>query len=242
MKKIEKMSQMKKLIVAALCMTCMVFIVYGEKQERKLPAFTEISLRVPAKLYLTQGSDQKVVVDASSGDLEEIITEIRDRALVIRFPAQNYLWKPSSHDKITIWVTIPEISGLSLSGAGDIIAEKSVTSLIVDLNVSGSGSINIGNLVSDRVKSSISGSGDIILKGEKPASEFIGSIAGSGNIKAGDFEAGEVKISIAGSGNCTIRSNGKIKARIAGSGNIYYAGNPDIDSSIAGSGVVSEVR
>lgn len=233
---------MKKLIIAALFIPCMVLLANGENQERKLPAFTEISLRIPAKLYLVQGPGQKVDIEASTGDLEEIITEIRDRALVFRFPAGKYLRKRGNHDKITIHVTIPEISGLSISGSGDIIAENGISALILDLNLSGSGNINLANLTSDRVKTSLAGSGNIILKGEKPASEFTCSVAGSGNIKAAGFEAQEVKVTIAGSGNCSIRSNGNLKVRIAGSGNVYYAGNPNIDTSIAGSGVVREMK
>jgi hypothetical protein len=221
-----KLIQMKKIALAVFAFLCIALVARGENQERKLPVFTEISLRIPAKLYLEQGTTQKVVIDATTSDLEDIITEIKDRALVIRFPAKNYLWKPSHHDNITIHITIPEITGLNLSGSGDIIGENAVSSLIMDLNVSGSGNIKLDDLNAERVKTNISGSGNIILRGNKPATEFNASIAGSGNIKAENFEAKEVKVTIAGSGNCSIKSNGNINVRIAGSGNLYYAGNP----------------
>ncbi len=233
---------MKKIALAVFAFLCIALVVRGENQERKLPVFTEISLRIPAKLYLEQGNTQKVVIDATTSDLEDIITEIKDRALVIRFPAKNYLWKPSHHDNITIHITIPEITGLNLSGSGDIIGENAVSTLIMDMNVSGSGNIKLNDLNAERVKTNISGSGNIILRGNKPATEFNASIAGSGNIKAENFEAQEVKVTIAGSGNCSIKSNGNINVRIAGSGNLYYAGNPNIDSSVAGSGIIREIK
>ncbi len=214
----------------------------AETDERKLTAFTEISLRIPAKLYIEQGSTQKVTIDADSETLKEIITEINDRALVVRFPAKNYFRKSVDPGKITIHVTMPEVTGLNLSGSGDIFGKGIITTRIIDLNLSGSGNIDLTDLQAERVKASISGSGNIVIGGEKTASEFTGSIAGSGNIRAEELEADQVKVVIAGSGNCGITSNGNVNVKIAGSGNFYYNGNPNIDSTIVGSGKIKEIK
>ncbi len=218
-----------------------ILMAQAETEERALPAFTEISLRIQATLYVEQGPVQKVEIDAPPSDLDEIITEIRDRALVIRYPARNYFRKPSKKRDVIIRVTIPEITALNVSGSGDIIGENDIATRIMDLNVSGSGNIRLGNLLSERVKVSIAGSGNIHMEGEKAARDFNGNIAGSGNIRAENFEAQNVKVNITGSGDCNIRSNGDIRVRIAGSGNLYYTGNPNIESSIAGSGKVIEI-
>ena len=212
----------------------------AETEERKLSAFTEISLRIPAKLYVRQGDVQKVTIDAKASVLKEIITEISDRALVIRFPAKNYFLRNPDFGSIVIYITVPEITGLNLSGSGDIDAGNTLSSLIMDVNISGSGNINLSDLKAERVKAVISGSGNIILKGSKVAAEFTGTISGSGNIKAQQLEADEVKVTISGSGNCSIRSNGHCSVRIAGSGSFFYSGNPDVDSTVAGSGRVKE--
>jgi hypothetical protein len=217
-------------------------VSYAENEERKLPTFTEISLRIPGKLFITQGDVQKVTIDAKSSTLKDIITEVNDRALVIRFPAKNYIWRSFDPGSITIHVTIPEITGLTVSGSGDIIGEGTINSLIMDAIISGSGNISLSDLKVDRIKTVISGSGNIILKGTKVASEFTGTISGSGNIKAQYLEAQEVKSTISGSGNCSISSNGHCNVRIAGSGSFFYRGNPSIDSTIAGSGNVKEIK
>jgi len=218
------------------------FSAFSETEERKVSAFTEISLRIPAKLYVEQGAVQKVTIDAKASVLNEIITEISDRTLVIRFPAKNYIWKNLDPGAITIHITVPEITGLTLSGSGDIYGKGTITSRIMDINVSGSGNIDLADLQAERVKALISGSGNILLKGSKSADEFNGTISGSGNIKAQNLEAKEVKVSISGSGNCSIRSNGQCNVRIAGSGNFYYSGDPSIDSTVAGSGSIKEIK
>lgn len=213
----------------------------AENEDRDVPSFSEIGLRIPGKLYLKQGNTQSVKIEAKSSTLEEIITEVKDRQLTIRFKSKNYVFKSFTPGKIDIYITVPEVDGLSISGSGDIIAEDEISSRILDLAVSGSGDILLEDLKADRVKSSISGSGDIIIKDGGEATDFSASVSGSGDVKAGGFEAKDVVVRIAGSGNCTITANRSLKARVAGSGNVYYNGNPSIDSSVAGSGKVTKM-
>jgi len=213
--------------------------VSAEEQERDVPSFSKISLRISANVHLEQGAKQSVRIEAKSSTLEDLITEVKDRTLNIRFP-NNLLFRFQNPGKIDIFITVPEIDGLTISGSGDIIAGD-VETRILDLTVSGSGNIKIDNLKADRISATISGSGGININDGGVADELKATISGSGNIKASDFEADEVSARISGSGNCSVKSNGSINARIAGSGSVYYSGNPSIDSSVAGSGRVKKL-
>jgi hypothetical protein len=215
--------------------TSLLTTVKAEDEERNVPSFSEIALRIPAKLYLEQGESQSVEIVAKSSTLKDIITEVKGRKLTIKFPAKNVLFKNFEPGKIEIFITVPEIDGLSLSGSGDIIAEQ-IETRILDLAVSGSGDILIEDLDAERVKATISGSGDIAIEEGGEADDLSVSVSGSGDFKARGFEAKDVVVRVAGSGNCTVTANNSIKARVAGSGNVYYDGNPSIDTSVAGSG------
>ncbi len=234
------MMQMKtrSTLITLILLAIFTHAAFAQSEVRELPAFTEINLRVAAKVHLVQGNQQKVEIEARSSALEQLVTEVSGRALVIRFPARNLLNRSFDPGKITIYITVPEISALNISGSGDIHAEGSWNSRIIDLNVSGSGSMYIDELNVERVKAVISGSGDIVIKGGDKAEEFSGTVSGSGNIKAANYEANHVTVRILGSGNCNIHTNGTLNARIAGSGSVFYSGNPSLDTSIAGSGKV----
>jgi hypothetical protein len=212
----------------------------AKEETRDVASFSEIALKVPATLYLKQGDQQSVKIEAKESTLEDLITEVKGRTLTIRFPNTNMFQRNFNPGKIDIYITVPDIDALTVSGSGDILAE-SIKSRIIELLVSGSGDISIDKLNSERITSSISGSGNIILNGGEVANELNVAISGSGDVKAKDFEATEVSVRISGSGNCSVTSNGSIKARIAGSGNVNYKGNPSIDSSVAGSGRVKEM-
>lgn len=214
--------------------------IKAEEQKREVAVFSEIALNISAKLYLEQGSEQSVRIVAKETTLEDIITEVNGRKLIIRFPNKTIFKRNFNPGKIEVYITVPEIDALGISGSGDIIAED-IESRILQLAVSGSGNIDIADLDSKKLKASISGSGNINIKQGGVAEELSVSISGSGNFNGKGFEANEVAVNTSGSGNCSVSSNGSIKARIAGSGNVYYGGNPSIDGTIAGSGKVQKL-
>ena len=217
-------------------------MVKAEEQSRKVEPFNEISLRIAAKVHLEQGNKQNLEIVAKPSTLEEIITEVKDGKLIIRFPNKDFFWKTFQPGEITIYITTPEINGLGVSGSGDIIAENDIKTKILDLGVSGSGNIRLSSLSAEQVKTAISGSGDIVLAGENPAQDLSVAISGSGNLKAMNYKADDVSVKIAGSGNVDIEAIKNLYVRLAGSGNVTYKGNPLIDQSIAGSGRVKKVK
>ncbi|MDD2307646.1 MAG: DUF2807 domain-containing protein [Prolixibacteraceae bacterium] len=236
---------MKTKLATAFILFAFILIgiqVQAEEQTRKVDPFSEISLRIGAKVHLEQGTKQNLEIVAKSSTLDEIITEVKDGKLIIRFPNKDYFWKTFQPGEITIYITTPEINGLGISGSGDIIAENEIKTKILDLGVSGSGNIRLSELSAERVKSSISGSGDIVLAGKEAAQDLSVAISGSGNFKGMNFSADDVSIKVAGSGNVDIEANKNLFVRLAGSGNVTYKGRPMIDQSIAGSGKVRSAR
>ena len=210
-----------------------------KSEDRKLSAFTDITLRTNAKVHLSQGNDQSVSIKADQNTLDKLLTEDKDRKLVIRYKMES----PFSKDKfnpgpVDIFITIPQIDKLTIMGSGSINAENSIDSRILDLTLSGSGDISLSDLKTEKVSALLSGSGVISLAGKQAASEFKAIISGSGNIKASDFSSDNVNVKIGGSGSCWITANKNLTVRIAGSGNVFYRGNPAIDTNTTGSGQV----
>lgn len=216
--------------------------VQAETQTRKVDKFTDISLRVAATVHLQQGEPQSLEIIAKSSTLEDLITEVKDGKLIIRFPNKDFFWKPFQPGEITINITVPEITGLGVSGSGDIIAADGIKTKDLELAVSGSGNIKIGDLDAVAVKSIISGSGNIVLSGSKAAEDLSVAISGSGDFKGLDYNADDVNIRVSGSGNVGVQANKNLNVRLAGSGDVTYKGHPLVDQSVAGSGKVKHAN
>lgn len=212
----------------------------AEEESRDVAAFSEIGLNISAKLYLTQGAEQSIRIVAKESTIDDIITEVNGRRLVIRFPNKNIFKRNFNPGKVEIYITVPEVGAIGVSGSGDVVV-KALRARILEMAVSGSGNIDIDKLDSKKVKAAISGSGNINVGKGGVADELAVSISGSGNFNGKGFEATEVTVRTSGSGNASVKSNGSVNARVAGSGNIYYGGNPSIDASVAGSGKVKKM-
>lgn len=224
-----KIKMLKSVFAIALIFTTLMAFGQG-KEERDLSSFTGVSLGISGDLYLTQGSPQKVVIQAEK-NLDEIETQVRDG--VLRIKTDNWT---SRIKGVKIWITMPEVEALNVSGSGDIIAETPIHADEIELKVSGSGSINIDELKGDEIGAAISGSGDLKLAGS--ADEMELRISGSGSVYAERLEVDECGIKISGSGSCMIDVTGELDASISGSGRVTYYGNPQIDARVSGSGKV----
>ena len=106
-------------VLAMLMIILGISTAQADNQTRELEAFSEINLRVDAKLHLSQGDKQSVEIVAKGSTLDELVTEVKNRELVIRFKAKNMLWKDFETGKIEIFVTVPDIAALTVSGSGD---------------------------------------------------------------------------------------------------------------------------
>src|ERR1035437_7065705 len=141
-------------------------------------------------------------------------------------------------EKITAYITMPELKGLGVSGSGKAEIKDAVKTEELDLSVSGSGKIYTNDITVSNLGCSISGSGDIIPGGNGNAAKADISISGSGNFDGGSFKIGTAEIHISGSGNCNCNVTESLRASVSGSGDVTYEGNPKLDAHVSGSGKV----
>ncbi len=206
-----------------------------EKETREVKDFTKVSFGVAGNLYINIGPEFKVVLEGDKKDLEEIITDVSGGRLVIK---KDNNWRFNFNDKVTVYITMPELKGLGVSGSGKAEIKDAVKAEDLDLSVSGSGKIFTTDLVVSKLGCSISGSGDIVPGGNGTASKADISISGSGNYEGGALKIESAEIHISGSGNCSCNVIESLRASVSGSGNVTYEGNPKVDAHVSGSGKV----
>ena len=204
------------------------------KEERNVSSFTGVAVSLSADVQLTQGSPQRVVIEASENDLENIVTVVRGGILEIK---REPLWRGNLKN-VTIWITMPEVDALNLSGSASILAERALTADELEIKVSGSGKIDLRELKGNELSIIISGSGNVNLAGM--ADEMDIALSGSGGVRAQSLTVSECSVRISGSGNCDVDATDELEARISGSGRITYYSNPEVDASVSGSGRITK--
>ncbi len=209
------------------------------KENRNVTGFTGVALAFSGNVYITQGDQFKVEIEADRDALEVIETTLRGDVLVLK--TKNGVWR--NLGKINAYITLPSIEKLSVSGSGDMICESPIRTSEIDLSVSGSGSLRLSNLSAREVDAEVTGSGDIVISGQPlSGSELDATITGSGDIKAVDFPVEEVDVQITGSGSASVNAIKELETSITGSGNVNYKGNPLVNANATGSGRTKSIN
>lgn len=198
-------------------------------RERKADNFTGIKVSSGIDVYLKQGNEMSITVEADENLHEYIITEVRNGILNVYTDANI-----READRKRVYVAMKEINSVSTTSAGDVIGETPVRSDRLELSASSAGDIKL-EVTSKELKINISSSGDMTLTGEADILEA--DLSSAGDLNAYDLKAREADISVSSAGDADINVTEKLTARSSSAGDINYMGNPkyiDSHSSSAG--------
>jgi hypothetical protein len=229
-------------LLTILGLAIVTTVGYGQsaiKETRDVKGFTKISYGISGNLSVRIGPEYSVVLEGEKGDIKEVITDVNDSKLRIRTDG----WGFNFNEKVNAYVTLPELTALSVSGSGRAeILDPIKEADDFNLNVSGSGKIIAAGLVADALDCNISGSGDIVIGGTGNADKGNIIISGSGSYNGADFEIDHLEVNVSGSGSCLCKAGDALTARISGSGNVTYKGEPNVDARVSGSGHVRSAK
>ena len=206
-----------------------------KKEERKVADFSEITISIAADVELRQGNECKVVLEGDEDILENTKTKVSGDELIIKSNKTfNFGW----NDEIKIYITTKNIEKISIAGSATINSKTEIEAEEIKFQVSGSGKINIPELVARDIEGSISGSGKIHIAGTKPSKKLDLSISGSGKFDGEKLEIDEADIKISGSGKGIVNITEYLEAGVSGSGRITYYGKPKVNTNVSGSGKI----
>lgn len=214
---------MKNLLAICFLMTSGVAItacaqtnVDKNRSSDDLRNFDGIALGISADVYVSQG-DYGVEVTGPAKSTERVELKVNGGTLGIGTKRGIRGW---SSRGVKVYVTMPNISSISIGGSGDVEMESAFNDM-------------------DDLSVSIGGSGNVNIMGKAKSIEV--SVAGSGDVDAAGVNADLAKVNIAGSGNVKVGKVKKLEVSIAGSGDVYYKGNPTMKQSVVGSGDVRKL-
>ena len=147
----------------------------------------------------------------------------------------DYLTPQVNGQKITLGLK----KGVSISTKNPIkyklfLPQKQIN----ELTVSGSSSIQVTSLVTEKFKCKISGQGDVTINNGRVNSQTV-EISGQGTYNASNLNANHSKITISGQGNAYVHASQLLIVEISGQGSCVYSGKPsNIVQQISGQGKI----
>jgi hypothetical protein len=199
------------------------------KKERKTDSFTGVKVSSGIDVYLRQGDNESVVVEADENLHEYILTEVHGGVLNVY---SEYNIRDAERKRV--YVTMKDIKSVRTTSAGDVIGEGPVKSEKLELSASSAGDIKL-EVHAKIIDLDISSSGDMTITGETDL--LRADLSSAGDLNAYDLQSREADISVSSAGDADITVSERITARASSAGDINYKGDPkyvDAHSSSAG--------
>jgi len=206
------------------------------EETREVSGFTGVALAGIGELTIELGDEEALRIQAEENLLEYIETEVKNEMLEIRIQSGINL-KPTK--PLRFYLTVKSLNTIALSGSGEIQVPDLVASQF-RVSISGSGYVTMGTLDGDALTVINSGSGSLEIAGGQVDKQNI-TISGSGKYRADDLVSDAVQITISGSGDVTVWAMETIDGQISGSGTVKYYGRPQTSVSSSGSGVIKSL-
>ena len=178
-----------------------------------LDSISGINLQIAANIFLSQGEEQSVRVIGQKNIIDSLTTKVK-----------NGVWKVDLNPgiykdiKLDIYIVLPTISFIKVSGVGDIKMGSFDGLQDLDIRLSGA------SLFIAEQSSTVNGTLRI-------------SNSGTSLLDCFAIDAEICKINLSGVGKCNVTVNSKLEVNISGVGIVNYKGYPDeIKKEISGVG------
>ena len=215
-------------------------------QSRGLKGFDRVEVNGSPTVYYQQTDSFSVRVKGPKDVVDNIITEVEGNTLTIRNKGKIGVFNVTmgGDNNLAVYVTSPDLIGVSLNGSGDFISKNHVDTDVMDIRLKGSGDIEFTDVLCDRCDIELIGSGDLDVK-HLDTRETSATLVGSGDIEIRQMNAANTQISLRGSGDIDVEfvsGCGSVNAELQGSGDIklkgqvkhfdmHKRGSGDIDAS-----------
>jgi hypothetical protein len=199
------------------------------KETRKVESFDGIKASAGINVFLFQGDEEKVVVEADENLHDCIKTEVKGSTLHCYIDGNIHFSK-----KMIVYVNYKMLNKINASSGSDVSGETLLKTETLSLGASSGADLKL-EVEAQTVSCDVSSGSDAVIKGK--AQHFQGSASSGADIKADELTVSSCDVNASSAGDIRISVTDRIKASASSGGDITYYGNPEkenIDESSGG--------
>ena len=244
MKKMTYLSAISYLIIGLMLSACglkldLPDVVRGSgnviSEERSVSGFEYIDFNGAGEIFIEQGSEEKLVIEAEDNILPKITNKVENSVLTLGIDTKITDEQVIPTKKMVYRLTVITLSGLNINGAATLNV-KQLFAGDFKFNVNGTGNATFEDFRAEKLTVEIDGGANVTFKGL--VTQQIVVINGAGGYNAGDLQTGNTSITFNGAGKSTVWALDDLTIAINGAGSVEYYGDPHVTQSITGLGSV----
>ncbi|GET32730.1 lipoprotein [Prolixibacter bellariivorans] len=198
------------------------------KVDRHLTGFDEISVSSGLDLYISQGDNESVVVEADENLQDIIMTKVDGNRLKL------YVDKSIRNAKaMKVHVTVKDLKELRASAGSDVVSQTGLTVSSLEIGVSSGSDVKM-EVYADQLSGGTSSGSDLTLRGK--AKNFHADSSSGSDINAYDLTAEDCTAEASSGSDIRLTVNGNFEAHASSGADIYYKGTPTSINTHSSSG------
>jgi hypothetical protein len=220
------------LVLFATNAACGLVFVRGTgnviSEERQVSGFNNISVSGGMHLYLSQGDEEMLQIEAEDNILPFIESYVEDGLLVVRYERGRSFRTQYPVRVHAVMVEVREIIG----SGGSQIQTKNIESDTLSIVLSGGGGGEFMSIDTTHLSVNFSGGSKGTFSGR--AAEQVVCISGGGRYHAEEVESNSTRINLSGGAGGIVWVKDSLDATLSGGSLLEYYGDPRVTQQLSG--------
>jgi len=192
-------------------------------QEENITGFDKVDVSHAFKVDIGQGDTFSVVtrIDDNLVQYLEVVKQGKTLRIGLR-PGRPYNIRRATMEAE---VTMPELTGLELSGASHTAITEFKSTKRLDVDVSGAGDLR-GDIEASDARFDVSGASRVSLSGS--GQDLTIHASGASQLDLSAFPVADANVEANGASKATVNPSGRLDVDASGASHIYYLGSPTL--------------
>ncbi len=190
------------------------------KEDRAVGNFTKLEIGGAFKVYLAQGDQEKLVLEADDKEMKEIVTVVDGNTLKVYTKSG---WGERFHE-MSVYLTFKNLEYIDFSGAVEVNADKALNFADLKMDVSGAAEIDL-EMKADKFDAEFSGASEMKFRGSCKSGYL--ELSGASEFTADGLEFQDLNIEVSGASDAKVFATGNLDHRCFRRFFSQVQGNPE---------------
>jgi hypothetical protein len=196
--------------------------------------FTEVEVSSAFAFEIQQSSSYSINVTADDNVMDYV--RVSQDGQTLQIGLGRVIWLGPVTLKVS--VTMPQLHGLTASGASHGTISDFSSTEDLDITLSGASRLT-GDITAGNVDFGISGASTVQIEGS--ADDIDANVSGASHFNLEAFTVNNADINFSGASSGTVNLNGRLDANLSGASTLWYIGEPtSTDINTSGASTVSK--
>lgn len=194
--------------------------------------FNKLDITIACELYLRQGDEESMRIEANKNILDRLEIGVRD----------STLYMEAEHERdfddwdVEVYLTVKQLKSIDIGGAVKLRTNGTLKGEKLELDISGAADLDM-RIEVDKLLADFGGAVNAELEGR--ARYVVMDMSGASKVEADDLRTDAFYLEFSGFGKAEVYAEKVLKVDMSGMGVVRYGGNPKkVKTNSSGLGII----